>query len=393
MTAAPLILKNVDPDGHGIEGVGAEILERLLEYVETGTTFLTDEVMRVPLDHYRSQERHELELDTLFRHGTQMAAPSASIPNAGDFTVRDVLDKSLLISRDADGVAHVLLNYCTHRGAMVAEGEGCTKRHTCPYHAWAFDPSGALVGIPGAEGFEGMDRTTSGLFELPSVEAHGFIWYTLDPEGEADPASHLGPMAAELDRWGFGDFWKVTVMDLEFPANWKSTMEAFSETYHFPFVHGDSIGGGVVGNTTTFDLFGPHHRLGVPLVTLKEVMAGNAEYDANFNLSILYWVCPDMMMACGPFGVEMIQITPTLEPCVSRLRHTFMAKAAPSNDAEREIAEAFSSPAADAIRIEDGPVLSLAGRGLREGAHSAATIGRNEPGVQNIHNQVNARLS
>ncbi len=384
---------DTSPDEPGIIGIGAEMAERLADLVTRNTTYLTDSVMQVPLEHYRSPERHQEELDQLFLTGTLCAGPSAAVANPGDFTVHEVLDKSLLITRDDAGVAHVLLNYCTHRGAIIAEGEGCTKRHTCPYHAWSFDPGGTLVGIPGAEGFDGMDRSMTGLFELPSAEAHGFIWYSLDPTATVDPASHLGPFGAELERWGYADFWKVSVMDLEFPANWKATMEAFNETYHFPFVHQGTIAGGVISNTTTFDTYGRHHRLGVPLVTFKDVIEGRAEYDPNFNLSVLYFCCPDLMLANGPFGVEVVQITPTLEPNRSRLRHTFMAKAAPTNDAEREVAEAFSSPAAEAIRVEDGPVLSLAGRGLQEGGHGFSSIGRNEPGVQNIHNQIDAIIN
>ncbi len=369
-----------------------DVRERLSALILAGTTDMAPSVMKVPLDNYRDPARHAEEIDKIFRRQPLQAAPTAAIPNPGDFTVRDILDRSLLISRGADGTAQVLLNYCTHRGALIAEGEGCTKRHACPYHGWAFDSGGTLVGIPGAEGFEELDRDTAGLVKLPTVEAYGFIWFTLDPNGTIDIEADLGSFGAELERWGYDKFWKVAVMDLEFDANWKTTVEAFSETYHFPYVHGSSIGGGVISNTATFDLFDGAHRLGAALVGMRDHAEGNAEFDPDWQTSLLYWKCPDLMLANTPFGVEVVQITPTLDPGRTRLRHTMLAKSAPTTDEELEIAEVMSTPAADAIRLEDVPTLATCARGLAEGEHGHATIGRNEPGVQNVHNQVQKRL-
>ncbi len=378
--------------GPGDAHPGYELLDRLIALVDGGTTDLADDIARIPLDHYRAPERHEAELDTIFRRGTLCAGPSAAVAEPGDFMVREVLDKSLLITRDRDGVAHVLLNYCTHRGAIIAEGEGCTQRHTCPYHAWSFDASGTLVGLPGAEGFDTLDRSTVGLVELPSEERAGFIFYTFDLDATPDAAAHLGPFAAELERWNFAGYWKVATMDLEFNANWKSTMEAFAETYHFPYVHGASIGPGVIGNTATFDTFGRHHRLGAALVRMREVAAGDLEFDPFWHTSMLYWCCPDLMIANSPFGAEIIQVTPMVDPGWSRLRHTYVTMGPPSSEEELEVAQVMSRPAADAIRLEDGPVLQTCGPGLAHGEHGFATIGRNEPGVQNIHRQVDDLL-
>ena len=370
-----------------------DVRERLVDLIGSGTTDMAASTLQVPLDHYRDPVRHQLEIDKLFRGSPLLAAPTAAIPNPGDFTVRDVLDRSLLITRSENGEANVVLNYCTHRGALVAEGEGCTRRHRCPYHAWSFDPAGTLVGMPGAEGFDDLDRNDAGMVRLPTVEAHGFIWYTLDPNGSVDIEADLGSFGAELGRWGYESFWKVTTMDLEIDANWKTTTEAFAETYHFPYVHGAGIGNGVITNTATFDVFDGSHRLGVPLVGMRDHVENDAEFDPDWHTSLLYWKCPDLMLANTPFGVEVIQISPTLEVGRSRLRHTMLAKSPPTTDEEREVAEAMSSPAADAIRLEDVPTLTTCGRGLAEGEHGHATIGKNEPGVQNVHNTINNRLN
>ena len=96
-----------------------------------------------------------------------------------DYVVRDVLGTSVLLTRDATGEAHAFLNYCRHRGARPAAGCGSARRFTCPYHAWTYDSRGTLVGLPGAEGFDELDRSEHGLVELPSQERHGFVWVVL----------------------------------------------------------------------------------------------------------------------------------------------------------------------------------------------------------------------
>ena len=382
-------LSGTDPSHNpvGSEDVGGEVLERLADLVRNKTTDMAPTMLQVPLAHYHDPARHQRELDEVFRSSTLCAAPTAALPNPGDYLTRDVLDKSLLVTRDGEGTAHVLLNYCTHRGAIIACDSGTARRHTCPYHGWTFEPDGTLVGIPGSEGFAELEREQAALVELPSEEAYGVIWYTLDPEGTVDVEAHLGPMAAEMARWSYEGFWLAADMDLEFPANWKSTAEAFSETYHFPYVHQSSIGPGVVGNTAAYDQFGRHHRVAAALASISAYADGTVEADPNMQVSVLYYVYPDLMLANTPFGVEFIEITPGLTPDHTRLRHYMTTKSPPANDEERAIAAAFSTPAADAIRLEDGPQLATCGRGLTEGAHGVATLGRNEPGCQNIHNQ------
>ena len=72
-----------------------------------------------------------------------------------------------LITRDESGVAHVLLNYCRHRGAEPAHGCGNARRFTCPYHGWVYDTKGALTGMPLRDRHATLDLSDFGLVELP----------------------------------------------------------------------------------------------------------------------------------------------------------------------------------------------------------------------------------
>jgi choline monooxygenase len=153
----------------------ADMTRRALRLVVDGTTDMADAVLRVPLGYYRDADVLRRERRDILERTPLALVPTARIPAAHDFVVREVLGRSVLVSRGADGAARAFLNYCRHRGARPAEGCGNARRFTCPYHAWTYDSAGQLVGMPGAEGFAGIDPADHGLVELPADERHGFV--------------------------------------------------------------------------------------------------------------------------------------------------------------------------------------------------------------------------
>ncbi len=95
------------------------------------------------------------------------------------------------------------------------------------------------------------------------------MWAIDDPDGVLDLDEHLGPIDAELAAWEGYHHEVATTMELELGSNWKCALEAFQETYHFPYVHGNSmVGQGSMPNITTFDQLGRHHVLGVPTMVM-----------------------------------------------------------------------------------------------------------------------------
>jgi nitrite reductase/ring-hydroxylating ferredoxin subunit len=359
-----------------------QLTKRARALVEGKTTDMAAELLRVPLSYYRDPATWARERE-LLRHTPLAVIESARIPAPGDFVVREVLGTSLLLSRDAVGRAHVLLNHCRHRGAMVASGCGSTRRHACPYHAWTYASDGALVGLPGQEGFEGMDRAEHGLVELPTEERHGLVWAVLTAGEPIDVAAHLGPLDAELGSWGFEGYEHLTERLLHGAVSWKGALEAFAENYHFPYVHAGSIvGQNTVGNTAAFDTYGPHHRLAFPCPWITDVPEDAPPLSA---MALIYWVYPNLVLGVSPVGVEIIDILPGDDPGSCSLRHGWMA-AVPAGDDEatrtgyQDLYELVHA----AVRDEDFALLPGCGQTMREGQFDHLVIGRNEPGVQNV---------
>lgn len=367
------------------ELIDRSLTERALRLALEGTTEMAASVLPVPLSYYGDQAQLDRELAMLCTVPLAIV-PSAQVAEANDFVVREVLGSSLLVTRDADGATHVFLNYCRHRGARPAEGCGNSRRHTCPYHAWTYDSGGQLVGMPGQDGFSDIDPADHGLVELPNEERHGFVWASLTAGGEIDVAAHLGPLDAELERWRYESYGYLTEQEFPSRVSWKGALEAFAESYHFPYVHGESvIGQNTLANTSVHDAFGRHHRMGFPFnwITLLDADASGS-WDPIDNMGVIYWIYPNLILANSPIGVEIIDILPQDEPTSCSVRHSWMGRVPATTDDERAGYHAVYEAVHAAVRDEDFVMLPACGDGVRNGQHDHMLIGRNEIGVQHM---------
>jgi phenylpropionate dioxygenase-like ring-hydroxylating dioxygenase large terminal subunit len=91
-----------------------------------------------------------LEKERIFGRIWIYAGHESEIPRPGDFRSRRVAGRPVILARGDDGIVRVLLNTCTHRGALVCrEQVGNARTFQCPYHAWTYNTRGELIGVPG----------------------------------------------------------------------------------------------------------------------------------------------------------------------------------------------------------------------------------------------------
>ncbi|BBX42927.1 aromatic ring-hydroxylating oxygenase subunit alpha [Mycobacterium simiae] len=359
---------------------------RALKHAFDRTTDFADSELRVPLHYYRDPKITEIEESQILRRVPLAIVPSAQLPNKNDYLVRSVLGDSLLVTRDRSGASHVLLNYCRHRGAMPACGSGNASRFVCPYHAWTYTNTGELFNLPGKAGFDSMDPKGYGLIELPSEERHGFIWAVLTADADIDLDAHLGDFGAELALWNYETYGYHTQREFTSEVSWKNALEAFAEGYHLAFVHGQSIiGQNTLSNTTIYDEFGKHHRLGFPYNWITNLDADpTASADPSANMGVIYWLYPNLILANSTVGLEIIDILPAGEPTRCTVRHSWMGRIPATTEEMRAGYDAIFAAVHAAVRDEDFGMLPQCGEGVLHGQHDHMVIGRNEIGVQHM---------
>jgi choline monooxygenase len=365
-----------------------ELTPRVHAAALAGVGDLAPATMRIPNVNYNDPAIAEAERRTTFT-APLLLTPSSAVAEPGSFLTLDLLGTPVIVVRGIDGRIRVLLNACRHRGATLAEGSGCTRKFTCSYHNWTYDTEGVLTGVPDRrKGFSDLDPTTHGLVEFPSEERHGFVWAALDPGGVLDLDRHLGPLDAELAAWGC-HYYVAATMELEIGSNWKCALEAFQETYHFPYVHGQSlVGQGTISNIVTFDQFGRHHRLGVPHVAI----GGGPVPAAGENITCIYYIYPCSVIATSPLGGELLQFYPGRNPGSSIVQHAVLSRHPMSDAGVADFFEGYTPLIQSVVRDEDAVVLQRSGRGLAAG-RTDVVLGRNEIGCQAAHRQILADLA
>lgn len=201
-------------------------------------------IFRVNVNAFTDPTIFALEQERVFRHAWFYAAHESELSVPHNFVARKIAGQALIISRDANGQIHALINACRHRGALVCrEDGGCNKVFTCPYHGWSFDSQGSLVGVPSEDAYDGtaFDRQDFGLVRMPHIESYrGFIF--INQCVDAEPLTDFLAGAKELidlvaDQAPDGLEVLPGSHRYAIRANWKLVAENGIDSYHFRILH------------------------------------------------------------------------------------------------------------------------------------------------------------
>jgi phenylpropionate dioxygenase-like ring-hydroxylating dioxygenase large terminal subunit len=217
----------------------------------------------IPAHVYNDDEIHRFEVERLFARAWVFLAHESEIPRPNDFVVRNIVDDSLLVTRDRKGRVHAMFNMCVHRGMQVCRAErGSAATFRCPYHAWTYLSDGTLAGVPFHEeaygGDSGFVKDGQALLPVPALATrNGMIFASLD--ADAPPFEDwLGEFAFYLD---FYTAQSPAGMEFRGPqrwrirANWKIGAENFAgDSYHTPHTHASVVEIGLFGEPQ------PHKR-------------------------------------------------------------------------------------------------------------------------------------
>ena len=370
------------------------LTKRLLDHVEGGTTDQLDDVLRVPVDHYRDPERWRREVDEIFRKVPLLYSLSCELTEPGSFLAKTLLDTPIVAVRGDDGRVRAFVNACVHRGAtVVTEEEGRAKRLTCPYHAWTFDHRGTLVGIAGRETFGEVDPDL-GLTELPCEERAGMVFVSLTP---SDEPMAIDDWLAGVDTTVFEPFgmeeWHLFSRRELVGANWKVAYDGYLEGYHFASLHRTTIFTSVMSNVMAYDAYGPHQRIAFARHGIEKLRDVPEEQWGDWDgLSLITVLFPNVSFAFGSEGCLVSQLLPGPTPDRSRTIQSYYRCRPIDTDDERGRAQAESDRYFEVVRDEDYSTGLGIQAGLATDANREFVFGRNEVGPQRFHRALAALL-
>jgi choline monooxygenase len=205
-------------------------------------------------DAYTSPEFHALELETVFSRSWVPVCVTDELGEPGSYVVVEVAGRSLVVCRNRTDELRAHHNVCRHRGARLCGNErGRVDRFfQCPYHAWAYDLDGVLLGTPLFTPEAGIPPDQQGAFDMSGVTAFDkadyglhparvdswgcLVFVCLDPDAPS-LADELGDLPARLAPYRLAEQRLLRRREYAIEANWKLVAENFMEYYHLPWVH------------------------------------------------------------------------------------------------------------------------------------------------------------
>jgi phenylpropionate dioxygenase-like ring-hydroxylating dioxygenase large terminal subunit len=371
----------------------SDVARRLLVNVDNEHGEFADAVMRLPTSVYTDPARYAREVEVIFRRLPLVTALSVDIPKPGDFRTLTIAGRPIVTVRGDDGVARSFVNACRHRGAqVVCDDAGSSRRFTCPYHAWVYDTSGALVGIPQRETFGEVGDT--GLIALPTAERAGVVFTVLTPGAPLDIDEFLGDMGdalvhMELDR--MHPYPVTTTLD---SGNWKTTADGYLDGYHIGFLHRNNLGLKQINNRNAWDLYGPHVRFGFANKTLPACRDLPVDqWDLPDVMSLVHYLFPNVSISGQPGRATMVSIIlPGDTVDTSTVHQTQYSRVPLDTPGQMEEMEQRRIAYTAITRDEDFATVIGINNGLPALAGTDFLFGRNESGNQNLHRWVDHYL-
>ncbi len=207
------------------------------------TRFPSEEIRDdfVPKTDILDRAFHELEKEHLWPKVWQIACRLEEIPEVGDYIVYEIIDDSIVVVRTGENEVSAYHNVCPHRGNLLVEGSGNVKQFVCSFHGWRFGTDGKNIKV--------IDRQdwgtclSGGDTDLVTVKAGqwgGWVWINMDPD--CQPLEQfLEPMQSMCARFEFEKLRPAWYKTVVVPANWKTTLGAFTEFYHVQTTHAQML--------------------------------------------------------------------------------------------------------------------------------------------------------
>ena len=313
-------------------------IEHLLEMVEQNRGDEATAMSSIAISDVSDPAHHDRE-KAMFRRLPIMVGHSSEVKQPGDFLVKEFDGISWLMVRGKDGIVRAFYNYCRHRGTtLVQEDAGsCAKRFVCPYHAWTYNNQGELIGLPRADLFPGLEKSSKGLKQADLQEAYGFLWLTRNEANVRSVKEYLGGLETEFVAMDLQSHHLYFDKTRQINCNWKLPIFAFLEPYHIEILHKESIAEFFYKNIAVSENLDPHIRSLVPrsnALDIKQLNYTDTKVSEYFTPTDI--VFPNVVLIGHPTCVSIISLFPGDSPGTSSWRHMLLTPNQPTTTDERD---------------------------------------------------------
>ena len=195
-----------------------------------------------------------------------------------------------------------------------------------------------------------------------------------------------------LAGFGLGDHHYLGSKKVETNFSWKLNMDTFHEFYHFDHLHPESIATMAYGNTGTYHQCGRNHAMGSPTLQINELKdVPEDQWQPREYSSFVNYIFPNTVIFVVNDHFQTWRVYP-VSPEHSVVYHSMYLPEAPPDDAARTEYQAYFQMINDVAVSEDYGLVDRIKRGLHSGLERQVLVGRNEPGVQNMHRQIHEVL-
>ncbi|MEO8276125.1 MAG: aromatic ring-hydroxylating dioxygenase subunit alpha [Thermoanaerobaculia bacterium] len=316
----------------------------------------------LPGSAYSDPEIHALTRDRVFARSWQLVGDSDRVKVPGQvyptLLLEGGLEEPLLLTRDTHDAVHCLSNVCTHRGALLCEGEGVQQVLRCRYHGRRFALDGRFLSMPEFEGVEGFPSAADSLPKVAFGRWHKFLFAALAP------AFPFAELVAEMEeRLSFLPLDEAVLdpsrsRDYLVKANWALYCDNFLEGFHLPYVHAGLAAAIDYGSYRTELFRWTNLQVGAASggEEIFDLPAGHRDRGQKVA-AYWFWLFPNIMFSVYPWGVSVNVVKPLAvdRTKVSFLHYTW----------DPEKLEASAGNNIDRVEREDEAVVEAVQRGVR----------------------------
>jgi nitrite reductase/ring-hydroxylating ferredoxin subunit len=196
----------------------------------------------VPKGRYIDPEFLKLECERVFPRSWLFACRSEEVPQVGDYVEFSVVGESILLVREFRDSLRAFFNACRHRGTRLARGRGRVGNLRCPFHAWQYGLDGGCQYVHDQSDFAELSEEYLCLRQCKVAEWEGWVFVNVD--NTAEPLEqYLAPLPERLRLLNIGAMRYKWYKTFVLPCNWKTALDAFSESYHVPGTHPQLVRG------------------------------------------------------------------------------------------------------------------------------------------------------